>query len=69
MKISIYIRQESGTIEYRGVETWDSLDQFLSANWWLLDEKPVCSEMMGWPDASVWWYGNTGIAVSGKETI
>lgn len=62
MKLNVYTKSESGSIEFRGVQDWDSREDF-----WLdvyrEDDEPEFEDLSCWPDSRVEWRRGTGLGV------
>ena len=63
MKFHIYSKDDSGIMEYRGCQEWDSLALLLN-NYCVDDYEPETVELQGWPTGSLTWYGNLGVAAA-----
>ncbi|EPC03248.1 hypothetical protein L861_23345 [Litchfieldella anticariensis FP35 = DSM 16096] len=61
--LAIYTRDEGGVIAFHGVEKWSSLQAYIVAHPELADQPAEHADLVGWPDSSLVWLGNTGIAV------
>lgn len=61
--IAVYVCDDSGAVQYKGVEQWDSELDFWSY-YFRDDDVPAVEPLLGWPHKSVEWRRGTGIGRS-----
>lgn len=62
MKLPVYYKDESGLINFRGIQSWKNIKQLLTF-YCVDDYPPIEVNMVGWNHTKVVWYNNIGIGI------